>query len=217
MVSSESIHKIGICGIGQMGAAAAVAFQRSGYEVLLWARNVDKLESVKETVANLNTWMDEHVGPKPKEGGQIRFETELACLDEEADLVMDCIAEDMDQKVELFLALEQCSKRGAVFITTTSGLSITELGRRSNCKNLLAGTHFWNPPHLMPLVEVIRSEDTPDDVMDCVCEIVEFRCESIAMYQASSAIVYCTRSGARRFIWCRKESPNPKISIRLHD
>jgi 3-hydroxybutyryl-CoA dehydrogenase len=47
------------------------------------------------------------------------------------------------------------------------------MGRRSGCGHLLAGTHFWNPPHLMPLVEVIRGEDTPEHVIDRVCQLVE--------------------------------------------
>ena len=172
MAVNRDIHRIGICGIGQMGAAAAVAFKRSGYEVLLWGRNPDKLQAVQETLAELEDWMQSHVGPSPQPGGVIRSAHELRPVDEQADLVMDCIAEEMDQKVDLFQRLSGCRQRGAIFITTTSGLSITELGRRGGCAQQLAGTHFWNPPHLMPLVEVIRGEDTPDDVMDCVCELV---------------------------------------------
>jgi 3-hydroxybutyryl-CoA dehydrogenase len=47
------------------------------------------------------------------------------------------------------------------------------MGRRSGTGRLLAGAHFWNPPHLMPLVEVIRGQETPDGVMDLVCKLVE--------------------------------------------
>ena len=166
------IRRIGICGIGQMGAAAAVAFKRSGYEVLLWGRNPDKLDAAQQTLADLEDWMESHVGPPPQPGGAILSSDELHPVDAQADLVMDCIAEEMDQKVDLFQRLAGCRQRGALFITTTSGLSITELGRRGGCAQLLAGTHFWNPPHLMPLVEVIRGDDTPDAVIDCVCELV---------------------------------------------
>jgi 3-hydroxybutyryl-CoA dehydrogenase len=85
---------------------------------------------------------------------------------------MDCIVEDMAPKAELFSSLPEAVKRRAIFITTTSGLSITELGRQSGTGHLLAGTHFWNPPHLMPLVEVVRGEDTPDHVLEQVTEVV---------------------------------------------
>ena len=63
-------------------------------------------------------------------------------------------------------------ERDAIFVTTTSGLSITELGRRSGTGPRLAGTHFWNPPHLMPLVEVIRGADTTEEALDSVTATV---------------------------------------------
>ena len=75
---------------------------------------------------------------------------------------MDAIVENLERKGDLLRRFAAARQRGALFISTTSGLSITELGRRGACADLLAGTHFWNPPHLMPLVEVIRGAETPD-------------------------------------------------------
>lgn len=169
----KSIRQVGICGIGQMGAAAAVCFKRAGYQVLLWARNPKKLDLVEQTLHTLETWMDRNIGPVPDSGGTIRRLENLQTLDENADLVMDCIAEDMGQKTQLFRRFPQCKARRAIFITTTSGLSITEMGRLSGCGPQLAGTHFWNPPHLMPLVEVVRGEDTLDGVIEQVCQLVK--------------------------------------------
>ena len=85
---------------------------------------------------------------------------------------MDCIAEQMQQKGDLLRRLPLSIGRESIFITTTSGLSITEMARQSGAGNLLAGTQFWNPPHLMPLVEVIRGEDTPASVLDLVAGLV---------------------------------------------
>jgi 3-hydroxybutyryl-CoA dehydrogenase len=164
---------IAICGIGQMGAAGAVSYERAGYDVLLWARNGEKLRAVQRTLDRLNAWMDEHVGAATRTPGTVRLEPDLEKLDATADLVMDCIAEDLDQKAALLRRFKRSIARGALFISTTSGLSITEMGRRSGVGHLLAGAHFWNPPHLMPLVEVIRGEQTPDWVMDRICELVE--------------------------------------------
>lgn len=164
---------LGVCGIGQIGAAAAVSFMRAGYHVLLWARNPQKLEAVQQTLDGLAAWMDEHVGPAPRSDGRIDRVEDLSAIDEQAELVMDGIAEDMAQKVDLFRRLPGCERREAIFITTTSGLSITQLGRESGRGHLLVGTHFWNPPHLMPLVEVIRGEDTPTELIDRVCALVE--------------------------------------------
>jgi len=170
---SRSVQNIGICGIGQMGSAAAVSFKRAGYRVLLWARNPEKLAAVGDTLRTLEDWMDAHVGPPLQESGNIRRVDRLEVLDDESDLVMDCIAEEMQQKVDLFQRFPRSIRREAVFITTTSGLSITDMGRRSGTAHWLVGTHFWNPPHLMPLVEVVRGEDTPDPVLELVSGVVE--------------------------------------------
>ena len=172
MTAAADIRRIGICGLGQMGAAAAVAFKRGGYEVLAWDRDPERIVTVEKTAAALEDWMERHVGPAPQTGGAIAPVDDLARLQRRADLIMDAITEDMERKVALFRQLAPARERGAIFITTTSGLSITEMGRRGGCAERLAGTHFWNPPHLMPLVEVIRGEDTPDAVIDCVCDVV---------------------------------------------
>jgi 3-hydroxybutyryl-CoA dehydrogenase len=121
----------------------------------------------------MGEWLDQHVGLSERAGGIIETLATPGPLDTQADVILDCITEEMDQKVALFKRFPACRERGGLFITTTSGLSITEMGRRSGCGHLLAGTHFWNPPHLMPLVEVIRGEDTPEHVIDSVCQLIE--------------------------------------------
>jgi len=167
------LKTIAVCGIGQMGAAAAVSYQRAGYDVLIWARNAQKLNDIRAALDRLNAWMDKHVGASGRRPGSVKLEPNLTEIDGRVDLVMDCIAEDMEQKAVLLRRFQQTAANGAIFISTTSGLSITEMGRRSGVGHLLAGAHFWNPPHLMPLVEVIRGEQTPDWIMDRVCELVE--------------------------------------------
>ena len=96
MSVDRKIRRIGICGIGQMGAAAAVVFKRGGYEVLLWGRNPRKLDVMKPTLQELEEWMERHVGPSLQQGGVILPVNELHRLDDQADLVMDCIAEEMN-------------------------------------------------------------------------------------------------------------------------
>jgi len=167
------MRQIGICGAGQMGAAAAVSFQRAGYPVLLWARNPDKHPAIRQTVADLDAWLNKHVGQPEGTTASTEVVNDLSLVDDRADLIMDAIAEEMEEKVALFNALATARERGATFLTTTSGLNITELGRQSGTGTQLVGTHFWNPPHLMPLVEVVRGEDSAPDRVDDVCEVVK--------------------------------------------
>jgi 3-hydroxybutyryl-CoA dehydrogenase len=172
MGAEPLLKSVAICGAGQMGAAAAVCFQRAGYDVLLWLRNPDRVPSLRNTLKEMDRFLDEHVGSAEQAGSPIEVTLNLDLIDERAELVMDAIAEDMQQKVDLFRRLPHAVVRRAIFITTTSGLSITEMGQRAGCCELLAGTHFWNPPHLMPLVEVVRSKHTPSELIDRVCAIV---------------------------------------------
>ena len=169
----KCIRTIGICGVGQMGAAAAVAFKRAGYQVLVWNHRSERLAELPPKIAGLEDWLAQHGRSALSDSGNIELCYELSAIDDAADAVLDCIVEDVAEKVGLFKRLPLCSARSAVFMTTTSGLSITDIGRGSGCGHLLAGTHFWNPPHLMPLVEVIRGAETPDSVMDTVCTLVK--------------------------------------------
>lgn len=173
MSSTQPIQVIGICGLGQMGAAAVLSFKRAGYRVLAWDHDARQLAALKSAGETLEAWLEQHLGPPLRQGGIVEALNNPHLIDQQADAILDCIAEDMAQKVELFQRFPALKERGGLFMTTTSGLSITEMGRRSGCGKLLAGTHFWNPPHLMPLVEVIRGEDTPDHIVDTACELVE--------------------------------------------
>lgn len=158
---------IGICGAGQMGAAAAVTFKRAGYRTLLCERDRERRAAAERRIADLDSWLDRHAHGAAAKPGSVVVTGDLERIDREADLVMDAITEDMEEKAELLRGLGAARQR-ALFITTTSGLSITELGRRSGVGERLVGTHFWNPPHLMPLVEVVRGEDTADDAVAAV-------------------------------------------------
>ena len=164
---------IGICGIGQMGSSAAVAFQRAGYRVLLWARNAEKLRAVETQLSELTAWSNQHVGPAKRPGGAIELSSDLARLDAEAGVILDCIIEVMAEKTALFRRLTQRKARGALFLSATSGLSITEMGRGGDCEELLVGAHFWNPPHLIPVVEMIAGERTSAEKLEAACALME--------------------------------------------
>ena len=88
-------------------------------------------------------------------------------------MLLDCILEVMDDKAALFRRLAGAQKRGALFLSATSGLSIAEMGRRGECEDVLVGAHFWNPPHLIPVVEMIAGERTPSARLDEACGLME--------------------------------------------
>lgn len=163
---------IGICGIGQMGSSAAIAFQRAGHRVLLWARDAAKLRAIESKLSELASWSDQRLGPAKFPGGEIVLEPDLSRLDAAADVVLDCIIEVLDDKAALFRQFAGARDRDALFLSATSGLSITEMGRRGQCEGSLVGAHFWNPPHLIPVVEMIAGERTPREKLDAACALM---------------------------------------------
>ena len=216
---SSSRQTIGICGIGQMGSSAAIAFQRAGYRVLLWARDKTKLRAVESKLAQLAAWSAQHLGPPKRAGGETMLEPDLSRLDAVADGVLDCSIEVLEEKAALFRQLGQARDRGALFLSATSGLSITEMGRRGECEGALVGAHFWNPSHLIPVVEMIAGARTPPARLDAACELmadigkIPVRCKDVpgfignrlmlALWREALALVdagICTPEEADRIV-----------------
>jgi 3-hydroxybutyryl-CoA dehydrogenase len=89
-----------------------------------------------------------------------------------ADLVVESAPENMVFKQDLFARMDAIAKPGAVLASNTSGLSITAIAERCTRPERVLTTHFWNPPHLMPLVELVKGEKTADYVVQAVRELL---------------------------------------------
>ncbi len=90
----------------------------------------------------------------------------------EAHLVIESAPENMDFKRDLFARLDQLARPDAVLASNTSGLSITEIAAPCRHPERVLTTHFWNPPHLMPLVELVRGAHTDEAVVTAVRELL---------------------------------------------
>ncbi len=89
-----------------------------------------------------------------------------------AEMVVECVLEDMELKQNLFAQLEEVVSADTIFCTNTSVMSPTQIAAKCVHKERLCGTHFWNPAFLIPLVEVVKTEYTLDSVADTVMEIL---------------------------------------------
>jgi len=161
----SSPHTVGVCGVGQIGLSLGLACWRSGYRVLLHDRDHSKLESARQEIERLDNWLSKELPEPEARHGSIECAPEITTLDKVADLILESVREDMGEKVSLFRLLSVAASRGAIFCSCTSGLSISELGAQSGHPNQLVGTHFWSPPHLMPLVEVIAGRESAEEVI----------------------------------------------------
>jgi len=149
---------VAVFGAGTMGRGIAQVFAQAGLKTLLFDARAG---AVAEAIAAIGKSLDSQVSK-----GRMRAEAKqavighlqpIASLDEvaSAGVVIEAIVEDRDAKCGLFRELEKCLAPGAVLATNTSSLSVTEIAAGCERPERVAGLHFFNPPPLMKLVEVI--------------------------------------------------------------
>jgi len=161
---------IAVCGVGQIGLSLGLCCWRSGYEALLYDRDGDTLAEALPKIKAMDSWLTSEFPQSSPSYGTLQTTSDLAVVDYRADLVLESISEDLTAKVALFRSLCRAAQRGAVFCSCTSGLSISEMGVRSGRPSQLVGTHFWSPPHLMPLVEVVRGAASSEEALQTAME-----------------------------------------------
>lgn len=173
----DDIKNITVFGPGMMGSGIAQVF--AGYEdlnVTIFIREKFEYEGLDKIKANLTVLKERGIiTDKDIEGIFARIKTtedfEKAIKD--ADFIIECIPENMEMKQDLFARVEKYCKKNAILATNTSVMSITEIAQKTNNKSRVVGTHFWNPPYLIPLVEVVKSDYTSDEVFDTTYNLLK--------------------------------------------
>ncbi len=165
--------KVGVIGAGTMGSGIAQAFaQTEGYEVYLCDINEEFAANGKNKIAK---GFEKRIAKGKMEQSaadailaKITTGTKEICTD--CDLIVEAALEVMDIKKQTFKELEEiCKNENCIFATNTSSLSVTEIG--AGISRPVIGMHFFNPAPVMKLIEVIRGENTTDEVNDKVIEI----------------------------------------------
>lgn len=171
----SDIKKFLVCGGGMMGSAIAqVLAGMDGAEVTVYdvfpvnveakVRNNMKLLVEKGVVTEAD--VDKIVS-------KISFTQDLDCDGvKNAQMVVECVLEEMEMKQNLFAQLEDYVSDDTIFCTNTSVMSPTEISAKCKHKERLCGTHFWNPAFLIPLVEVVKTPDTTDEVAQAVMDVL---------------------------------------------
>ena len=155
--------KVAIFGAGTMGRGIAQVFAANGHTALMYASSMASAQRHKDQLdASLQKRVEKGKMPQGAKDAlmaNVLVEEESAAAD--ADLVIECIAEEMGSKKELFHRLDELVKPEAIFATNTSSLSITEMGH--GLKHAFIGMHFFNPVPSMKLIEIIRGVNTSQE------------------------------------------------------
>lgn len=172
------INKIAVLGAGTMGPGIAQTFAIHGYEVLIWSRTEKTLVQARQSVErSLRDFIKTDLLPEGEFEavcGRIRYETELAAAVDKADLIIETIAENPDVKRAFYRQLEAKVPKTAVIASNTSALNVFELAPEALLPQMLIA-HWYTPPQLMPLVEVVKSEQAPSELAEAMVELLR-RC-----------------------------------------
>jgi 3-hydroxybutyryl-CoA dehydrogenase len=175
-MTATEIRRIGVVGLGAMGAGIAQLAIEAGYETV--GREVsDELgKAASDRIAHfLQRKVDkEQMAADARESalGLLETTTELSDL-AECDLVIEAIVEDLGAKLELFSALDGIVGSDTILATNTSALSVTEIAAAVSSPERFVGMHFFNPAPLMPLVEIVRAELSTDEAVEAAFAVGE--------------------------------------------
>lgn len=165
--------KVAVFGAGTMGSGIAQVFAAKGHTALMYASSVASAQRHKDKLAaSLQKRVEK--GKMTEEAkdailNNILVEEKSAAAD--ADLIIECVKEEMGTKRELLCELDEMCKDTTVFATNTSSLSVTEMGL--GLKHAVIGMHFFNPVPSMKLIEVIRGVNTPQETFDFVYKLAQ--------------------------------------------
>jgi 3-hydroxybutyryl-CoA dehydrogenase len=166
-----AIKKVGVLGAGLMGSGIAQVAATSGYDVTVVEVNEDALKKglggVEKSLARFVEKGAFSAAQKDEAMGRLRGSTrreEVA----DADLIIEAIIENLEQKRETYAALDRLCPPQTIFASNTSSLSITEMMTATGPerRRRFVGMHFFNPVPMMKLVEVVRTIVTDEDVYD---------------------------------------------------
>ena len=159
---------IAVIGAGLMGAGIALVFAAAGHRVALF----DALEGARATALPRIRDNLKAVGLDPIAADAISLHAQLAKAVADADFVIEAAPEDLALKQALFVEIEDAARPTAILASNTSVIPITAIMARLRNKSRALGTHWWNPPYLVPLVEVIRTVDTSDAATDATLKLL---------------------------------------------
>ena len=174
MKTAKDVKRIVIAGAGTMGSSMGETFAKYGYDVTLYDIFPSALEKAGNLIRlNQETEVAEHV-VTPEESAalleRIRYSEDKACF-EGADLVVEAILEKLDVKHAFWAEISALVPEDAILASNTSGLSITAIAEVVKRPERFGGMHWINPPHLIPLIEVIQGKKTDDETATAIRDI----------------------------------------------
>lgn len=176
-MSTEKIKKAAVVGSGAMGHGITQLLAMSGYEVTMVDINDEILAKAKEKIKwSLSKFAEKkRIRQEDADAALARIHTTISYEEagKDADLAIEAAPENMDLKKTIFSKLDAATPPHAILASNTSTLSITEMGKATKRPDKVAGMHFFNPPIMMALVEVIKGDSTNQETMNTLADLAK--------------------------------------------
>ena len=170
------MNKVAVIGAGTMGHCIAMIFAQAGYQVGLNDVSDEILDRARSLIAaNLKTQAEAglfDLAESPAVLARIKCTTDLAAAVRHAELVIEAVLEEVGVKEDIFRRLDQAAPPGAILASNTSYLDIYKFVRTSRPDKVII-THWFAPPHIVPLVEIIPGPETCEETINITKEILD--------------------------------------------
>lgn len=173
----REIKKVGVVGSGVMGHGIALSFARYGYGVTMHDVSKEFLDKAIKDIRSGKYGLDSLIQRSKitREDAEltlsrIKTTTNLKELGD-CDLIVEAVPEDRNLKGKIFSELDMICHRGAIFASNTSGIMVSDLSSFTSRGDNFIGMHWFNPPQVMKLIEIVRGPDTSAETLEIIREI----------------------------------------------
>jgi enoyl-CoA hydratase / 3-hydroxyacyl-CoA dehydrogenase len=203
--------RLAVIGAGEMGHGIAELAALHGHEVAMRDIKQELLDRGMERIRwSLGKLVEKNqIRPEQRDEAlaRIRITTDLAQATRDADIVIEAVFEDLDLKKRVFRELDRAAPKDAVLASNTSALPISNMAQATRRPEKVVGMHFFNPPMLMPLVEVIRGDATDDTTLEA----------AVGLAKSLGKTVVVVKKDVPGFITTRVLGPYFEEAAWIHD
>lgn len=167
----SEINSAAVIGTGTMGPGMGAVLERAGIEVRLFDVSAEALAKAEAMVPVARGVLDK-LGTESTDGGSISFHGDLAEALADVDFVLEAAPEKLELKQQIFAEFEQHAPATAILSSNTSGIPVTKIAADLEHPERVIGMHWSNPPHLIPMIEVIPGEQTDEATIEAANALI---------------------------------------------
>jgi 3-hydroxybutyryl-CoA dehydrogenase len=186
-MTKDDIKQVAVIGAGLMGFGVALEYARFGYDVTIYNTREETSNAALTQIRQALDLMAETELITTGDAGQaydrIKPFTDIAAAAEGADFVVESVLEVLDVKKQVFAQLDEVCPPPAILATNTSGLRVSDIASATKHPERVVATHYFQPPHFVPLVEVVPGEKTDPEVLRVTADLLRGLRKKVAVIE----------------------------------